>query len=167
MDTAAKATEAELIDRGAAGDIAALREMADRCLLNGAKLLTAFEAIAYAEIFARLAAAKGDAADRLKLAAVLRIRSYHVDEIGDRERAANLLTASERLCGDLRGVSLTGGVEFLAGVLTSAADQGDDRASVALERLTAALSAADADSLRHTLNRAVRHLEELDEEVHG
>jgi hypothetical protein len=132
--------------------------MAHRFAMNATGSLTPFEAIAYAEVFGRLAAASGKVGDQLMLAAILLVRSAHVAEIGEAERAWRLIEYAESLCVDLSDLTLCDGVEFLVGILTDGADRGEDKASILIERIMAALSAADADRLRCTVNSALAEL---------
>jgi hypothetical protein len=116
-----------------------------------------------AEALGRLAAAHGHTDDLVRLAGILRIRAYHVFDLGDTERAVRLLLQSEAICDDYTSLPLSDGVEFLAGVLTTAADAGDETAAIRLDKLTAALSPTDADRLRLAVNNAVaedRHIRE-------
>lgn len=162
-------TEGELIARSASGDRAAQAAMVSLCIAKQfGTTVTPFECAAFAEVFARQAAAHGFLDDRLHLSAVLRIRAHHLAVLGDVERSRRLLSEGIAAAGDLSGIALSDAVEFLAGVLTSQAEMGSEEAEALLDRITSSLTAAEADTLRNNINRAARELAAEEMEVaHG
>lgn len=151
--------QTRLIDLTAMGDPAAQRAMVNECLTEQlAGTFTPFEGYAYAEVFARQAAAHGSLSDRLYLSAILRVRALHIAEIGDPERGLALHEEAEQLCRDLDGLTLNDGLQFLVAVLTSQAENGVTEAGLTLDRITAALSPADAAALRDNINTAKRQV---------
>jgi hypothetical protein len=147
--------ETELLERAASGDGAALANLAMCCAAR--EDIIPFEAFAAAEAFARLAAMRGGANERLLLAGVLRVRSAHLASMGVLDRAAGLLQQSELLCDEFPSVPLCDGVEFLVGVLTAHADyQGGESAADRLNKLMTAMSATDAAKLRAAVDSAIK-----------
>jgi hypothetical protein len=156
LDAPTKVIEADLIDMASAGDLSALRRLTISYITRQFHGFPVFEAYMLAEPLARLAAARGDSDDKMRLAGLLRIRARHVAELGDEERAIELLSQSEAICDAFNDLPLSEGVEFLAGVLTVQADAANEAAADRLNKLMQALSAGDADQLRRTINAALR-----------
>jgi hypothetical protein len=158
--------EAELLGLAASGEVVALNDLAWSCVLRSSNGVLPFEAYVAAEAFGRLAAATGEADPSMLLAGVLRVRADHVASLGDTERAVTLYAQSEALCDQFPALRLSRGVEFLGGVLSSQAANGDDVADVRLAKLAAALSPEAAYHLGRELDRAFEENREALSAVH-
>jgi hypothetical protein len=144
--------DAELMEMGGEGSLPALREMTDRCVRGAYLGISWFELLSYAEAFGRLAAAHGEEYDCLVLAGVLWVRASHLAELGEVDRALRLMGQAEAICDRLPSVHCSEATAFLAAILTTYADNGNELAADRLNKIVDALPAPDA----HLVRDAVR-----------
>ena len=131
--------------------------MTTACIASQFHNIPAFEAMVGAEAYARLLGCHNYADDQFLLAGVLYVRAEHIFETfpEDRERSCNLrCEVTDIIEGTPVDPGHTSGLEFLASVLSTSADNGDDIALHLLNRLMERAGKVVAHELRNTINGA-------------
>lgn len=152
------AAEMSLLPLVASGDREACLIMRDGLLMaaqNASGSILRADAMSKAEVLARLAAAAGNALDRVTLAAVLLLQSATHRAAGhDREGGALAKEADDVMLSVMRGDDESGRAMLLSAV-SSIADEGDDLAAQKLNELVAAIPRQSVAAIRE----AIRDLE--------
>jgi hypothetical protein len=142
----------EMMQYAASGDREALRLIATACVASQFIDVPAFEAMVGAEAFARLMACHNVPDDQFLLAGILYTRALHIQQTTDDT------VRMERLCDEVADIIVSTpmeqgqGLEFLAGVLSASADDGDDLASVMEANLMQRAGPSLANKLRNAIN---------------